>query len=131
MDCPICLDNIEKDKLCHTSCNHYFCKDCLIKWLETETAICPICRDIIKHFDNNNEYIKIISIVSNVDNEHILFYIHKLRSNIFYYRASILFLIYLLFYIQRKNTNLIETMSEQYDECNNNFINRYLFKYLL
>ena len=74
---------------------------------------------------------KIISIVSNFDNEHILFYIHKLLSNIFYYRASILFLIYLLFYIQRKNTNLIETMSEQYDECNNNFINRYLFKYLL
>ena len=72
MECPICLMEINNDEMCITSCMHKFCNICLIRWLDTETAVCPICREIIKHFDYQNKHTKIISIASNLKNETVL-----------------------------------------------------------
>ena len=40
-DCPICYENIARPFT--TSCNHIFCKECLLTWTE-ESNTCPCCR---------------------------------------------------------------------------------------
>jgi hypothetical protein len=39
--CPICLENV--DNYIVTVCNHKFCNDCFLPWIEKENT-CPICR---------------------------------------------------------------------------------------
>jgi hypothetical protein len=45
--CAICLEDIEGEliskKVTHTTCGHYFHKECLDKWFEKHTT-CPYCR---------------------------------------------------------------------------------------
>jgi hypothetical protein len=42
--CPICLENIKKEK--KLKCNHSFCKNCIKTW-KHESNTCPICRSVI------------------------------------------------------------------------------------
>jgi hypothetical protein len=42
--CPICLENIKKEK--KLKCNHSFCKNCIKTW-KHENNTCPICRSVI------------------------------------------------------------------------------------
>ena len=42
--CPICISNI--NEYVETPCNHKFCNECIIKWIETNNS-CPYCRMII------------------------------------------------------------------------------------
>lgn len=51
IECPICYENVEKDKVYMTNCSHKFCYDCISKSLETETnkeQSCPCCRQKIE-----------------------------------------------------------------------------------
>ncbi len=43
IECPICLDVIEPEKLGISKCGHKYCEDCL-KRLKTTTKKCAICR---------------------------------------------------------------------------------------
>lgn len=46
--CSICLNNYSIDQnVYHTKCNHYFCVNCLTKWMECKSN-CPICRTEIQ-----------------------------------------------------------------------------------
>jgi len=50
--CPICLENV--DNYIVTVCNHKFCNDCFIPWIEKENT-CPVCRyNLISPVDNEN-----------------------------------------------------------------------------
>lgn len=44
--CSICLDNIEKNNFSIINCGHYFCKDCLRKYINLKKKFyeCPNCR---------------------------------------------------------------------------------------
>jgi hypothetical protein len=48
--CPICYSKLnlrkadDSDKPVKTPCEHMFCEDCILKWLETGTRTCPSCR---------------------------------------------------------------------------------------
>jgi len=46
-NCSICIDNIDNKNICIINCGHYFCKDCLIKFINKcdNKHECPICRD--------------------------------------------------------------------------------------
>lgn len=48
-ECSICLNIIDNSNLCITNCNHDYCYDCLIKWLEIN-KLCPNCRTSIESF---------------------------------------------------------------------------------
>ena len=39
--CPICLENVKK--FITTVCNHKFCNECFIPWIE-QNDTCPVCR---------------------------------------------------------------------------------------
>lgn len=40
--CPICQDAILSDKLVKTKCGHFYCNECIVKWLKEHVA-CPVC----------------------------------------------------------------------------------------
>ena len=40
--CPICLES-KKAFFCPNTCEHFFCRKCLILWSKTK-KICPLCR---------------------------------------------------------------------------------------
>lgn len=54
MKCNICYDN--KIGL-YTPCNHYFCKECLFRWLNIKET-CPYCIKLIKKKDLLTSYIE-------------------------------------------------------------------------
>ena len=48
MECPICLELFDNDKLIETSCGHTFCKECITKWTnEKSKQTCPLCRETL------------------------------------------------------------------------------------
>jgi SNF2 family DNA or RNA helicase len=53
--CPICLDEIEKDKLTITKCGHRFCLDCISKVTNDTGSMtrvkCPQCNQLITEKD--------------------------------------------------------------------------------
>ena len=51
LKCPICL-NVPKSLYRPNTCNHYFCKTCLKRWIIIKQS-CPSCRQAL------NEIIKI------------------------------------------------------------------------
>lgn len=60
--CTVCLENINKENFCIINCGHYFCKDCLKKYIneKKDNHECPICREKI-----NNDNIYIPEILNN------------------------------------------------------------------
>ena len=68
MDCPICINTINKDQLCITNCSHEFCYDCLSRWLSINNK-CPNCRGIIETF-KYKDMINRLYIIYN-DNEDV------------------------------------------------------------
>ena len=50
-ECSICLDQIEKDKMCYLNCNHFFHLNCIVAMCSSKTACskkCPMCRVEVK-----------------------------------------------------------------------------------
>lgn len=57
--CHICLEDFDKDSdIRFIQCNHLFHKDCIDKWISTESYKCPICRKEVSEGkpDTNNNY---------------------------------------------------------------------------
>ncbi len=52
--CPICLEDLPKEKEYITECNHTFCEDCMKKLNEEILVLCPLCRKIMKHHSEFN-----------------------------------------------------------------------------
>ena len=63
-NCTLCMDKIEDSNFCIIICGHYFCKDCIRKYVsEKESNFeCPICRE---KFNFNNIY----KLTENLDHE--------------------------------------------------------------
>lgn len=62
-DCAICLTNYNATNSYKTTCNHTFCFDCLILWLNSQLEInlpanCPTCRTLLDHITIKNNYTK-------------------------------------------------------------------------
>lgn len=44
-ECPVCASEFEvNDAVALLPCGHYFCKDCMMKWMTYEKCTCPLCR---------------------------------------------------------------------------------------
>ena len=73
VSCCICMDNIEKNKMCMLECGHYFCKTCILiyKMNHSEHSLCPICR---------TNFNTIYSIDENIQNDFINNYSEKLKK---------------------------------------------------
>ena len=53
MECPICLENIDKENAFNTPCNHEFHKSCYDKFMDynkiKKIVKCPLCNDVFHH----------------------------------------------------------------------------------
>jgi hypothetical protein len=59
-ECVICYDEIEKNNIIQSNCNHIYCISCFKKYLsvksETKSKLnCPYCRQMIDNISINNE----------------------------------------------------------------------------
>jgi aromatic ring-opening dioxygenase LigB subunit len=62
VNCSICLNDFEKNDMCNTDCDHFFCRECLESWFNKKKTSCPMCRSEIKSYKYLDEYYKIILI---------------------------------------------------------------------
>ena len=59
--CIICLgDDISSEDMCFTDCSHMFCKDCLDEWLDQGKKTCPMCRETIRYFKNEDIQYRVV-----------------------------------------------------------------------
>lgn len=47
-ECPICLDDIQKENIAKISCSHKFCFPCIQQWSRKEET-CPVCRKLFEY----------------------------------------------------------------------------------
>ena len=129
--CSICLSEIINPAT--TNCDHSFCYTCIDNWINTYQKHCPLCRNIITEYYNNNEKTKLIfkevgrdiidpsSILVNRRNLTII------KTKYYLLWVLILYLLYLLFdekynniftvqYLHNCNSNLIN-VTNQYHNC--------------
>ena len=68
--CTICMkEDLNKDEIYYTNCNHEFCKPCLDDWFKRGNQSCPLCRSKINYYKHNDEKYKLI--IHRVErNEH-------------------------------------------------------------
>ena len=60
-ECSICYDEIKSKNFVKLTCNHEFCKDCMIKTIQTQRATkvcCALCRTEIESIQTKTEKIK-------------------------------------------------------------------------
>lgn len=115
-ECPICLDAILEENKTILNCKHEYCIKCIIELLNKNKFECPLCRNLITEYKNNNiitKYIHKLHIkqVINIDiiKKIKLYYYKKIiKINIFW----ILFT-YIIYYIMNNN----------YYYCENNYKN--------
>lgn len=93
INCPICMDKINKDSIIITKCGHLYCRNCLLKSLKVKEN-CPICRENIKeesdyitiHFHNTGNYKilkkEIIQQNNLSNNDDIIIIQNTIRRNI-------------------------------------------------
>ena len=47
VNCSICLNDFEKNDMCNTDCDHFFCRECLESWFNKKKTSCPMCKIIL------------------------------------------------------------------------------------
>jgi SNF2 family DNA or RNA helicase len=105
LNCPICLDEIEREKLTITKCGHKFCWDCIYNTYKTNTKNnvnikCPCCNNIITVNDlyllkeekkNELSDVSLNDIVESVRSTKIGNIIHFLKTTLKKHDKVILF----------------------------------------
>jgi hypothetical protein len=78
--CTICMkEDLNKDEIYYTNCDHEFCKPCLDDWFKRGNQSCPLCRSEINYYKHNDEKYKlIIHRVERDDHENQL---HQINLN--------------------------------------------------
>ena len=69
--CSICLNTeLAIENMCQTNCSHEFCKDCLSDWFNQGKDSCPMCRQQIKNYKNNDKEYNLIRITQTNESEN-------------------------------------------------------------
>tara|TARA_B100000900_G_scaffold411560_1_gene431502 strand:+ start:1166 stop:1747 length:582 start_codon:yes stop_codon:yes gene_type:complete len=122
--CPICLEELEVP--CKTQCNHIICKNCIEEWFKNKKDTCPLCRNIIESYYENNERVKVIKIedvspLPDEDTERYMIFLRNIlgRLRVFKYLSYISITSSLYFYIKYTNTHYImEEYKNIFEICN-------------
>jgi hypothetical protein len=129
--CSICMEEIDIENKCITNCNHEFCKKCLHDWFETNKITCPICREDIKEYNNNNEKNHIIKVKNENTNPHVLSVenarlLRNLQAKIYKLNMFIFFNVgYMLYNLYLEGDKEMEILNYErlYKNCTSNLNN--------
>lgn len=69
--CSVCLNDFEKNEMCNTMCNHFFCESCLLNWLKINKKTCPFCRSNIDSYKYKNDIHKFFYIIQNTPTRNV------------------------------------------------------------
>lgn len=69
--CSVCLNDFEKNEMCNTMCNHFFCESCLLNWLKINKKTCPFCRLNIDSYKYKNDIHKFFYIIQNTPTRNV------------------------------------------------------------
>ena len=122
--CPICLEEIVDP--CKTECEHIICKKCIEEWFKKKKDTCPLCRNVIESYHENNEKIKVIKIedtptISDEETERYMLFLKTLIGKIRFFKYSCYGLLLTNLYLYFKYSNTYYTMHEYKDSfeiCN-------------
>ena len=62
INCSICFNDISKENICKTNCNHEFCKTCLDLWFDKNKLSCPMCRGDIRYFNHKGVNNRVVGV---------------------------------------------------------------------
>mgnify|MGYP003706241735 CR=1 FL=1 len=123
--CPICLDEIIVP--CKTQCGHTMCKNCIETWFKNKKDTCPLCRDIIDSYHENNEKVKVIKIeeipsLSNEETERYMLFLRSIVGRLRFFKYACYGSLITNLYLYFKYSNTYYTMQEYkniFEICNN------------
>ena len=116
--CPICLEEIVDP--CKTECEHIICKKCIEEWFKKKKDTCPLCRNIIESYHENDERVKVIKIediptISDEETERYTLFLKTLIGKIRFFKYSCYGLLLTNLYLYFKYSNTYYTMYEYKD----------------
>ena len=122
--CPICFEDLENP--CKTDCNHIICKTCIEKWFKTKKDTCPLCRNIIESYHENDERVKVIKIeeihsLSDEDTERYMLFLRSIVGRLRFFKYSCYGLLTTNLYLYFRYSNTYHTMQEYkniFEICN-------------
>ena len=130
ISCSICLDDVSEDDTYETECNHIFCKDCLDKWFSRGNKECPLCRQIIDKYRDNEIHYKLViyekQIVNNINSDQLSLPLRQelIKLRIYMWFSLCIFGIYLYQYYTLVNYD--SSIIQDYQVClddNNKLLN--------
>ena len=122
--CPICLEEIVIP--CKTQCDHTMCRDCIEAWFKKKKDTCPLCRNIIESYQEDDEKVKVIKIeelpsLSNEETERYIFFLKSLVGRLRFFKYMCYLSITSSLYLYFKYSNTYYTMQEYkniFEICN-------------
>jgi len=124
ISCSICLDDVSDDDTYETECNHIFCKNCLDKWFSRGNNECPLCRQIIEKYIDNEIHYKLViyekQIINNINSDQHSIILRKelIKLRIYMWFSLCIFGIYLYQYYLY--TNDYAFIKQRYQICLDN-----------
>ena len=133
-ECPICFESIDINNKTILNCDHIFCIECVNKIINnnnTGNYHCPICREEIKEYKNNNILTKLLKKVNityniNITNDIVKKVKEKYNKIIFKNNLAWIFLLFSMcyyqyyynYYINYQLNNCEKNLTNLYDELN-------------
>ena len=122
--CPICLEELENP--CKTECNHIICKSCIEEWFKKKKDTCPLCRNVIESYHENDERVKVIKIeevpsLSNEETERYMLFLRSIVGRLRFFKYSCYGLFITNLYLYFRYSNTYYTMQEYkniFEICN-------------
>lgn len=122
--CPVCLEDLENP--CKTECNHIICKSCIEEWFKKKKDTCPLCRNVIESYHENDERVKVIKIedtltISDEETERYMLFLRSIIGRLRFFKYSCYGFLITNLYLYFKYSNTYYTMQEYkniFEICN-------------
>ena len=122
--CPICLE--ETIDPCKTECNHIICKSCIEAWFKKKKDTCPLCRNVIESYHENDERVKVIKIeeispLPNEETERYMLFLRSIVGRLRFFKYACYGLLVTNVYLYFKYSNTYYSMQEYkniFEICN-------------
>lgn len=120
--CAVCLqDDLQQQIMCSTECSHSFCKECLDEWLDRGKTSCPVCRETIQYFKNNDVDYRVVVHGSQIPSRDSI--TRDMVQNIIRQNYNMRYILFLMFVAMVFGFNAYTSLSNSYYYLNYQYTN--------